>query len=73
MGELIAGPGFEIVPVTEAAARRVANIYGRWGKGVTPTALNFGDRFAYYVVAVNDCPLLHVGDDFSRTDPRAVP
>ena len=72
MGELIAGLGFEIVPVTEASARRIASIYGRWGKGVSPAALNFGDCFAYDVAAGNDCPLLHVGDDFSRTDLRAV-
>ena len=43
MGELIAGLGFEIVPVTAASARRIADVYGRWGKGVHPAALNFGD------------------------------
>ena len=43
MGELIAGVGFPLTPVTAAAARRIADVYGRWGKGVHPAALNFGD------------------------------
>ncbi len=72
MGELIAGLGFEIVPVTAASARRIADVFGRWGKGVHPAALNFGDCFAYDVAAEHDCPLLHIGDDFARTDLRAV-
>jgi len=73
MGQLIGGLGFEIVPVTAAAARRIAEAYGRWGKGVHPAALNFGDCFAYVVAAENGCPILHVGDDFSRTDLQTSP
>jgi ribonuclease VapC len=72
MEELIAGLGFEIVPVTAASARQIAQAYGRWGKGVHPAALNFGDCFAYVVAAGNECPLLHVGDGFSRTDLQAA-
>jgi ribonuclease VapC len=68
MDELIAGLGFEIVPVTAASARRIAEAYGRWGKGVHTAAMNFGDCFTYVVAAENECPLLHVGDDFSGTD-----
>jgi len=72
MGELIDGLGFEIVPVTAASARRIAAAYVRWGKGAHPAALNFGDCFAYVVAAENDCPLLHVGEDFGRTDLRGA-
>lgn len=72
MNQLIIGLGFEIVPVTAASARRVAGAYGQWGKGVNPAALNFGDCFAYAVAAENDCPLLYVGNDFSRTDLQAA-
>lgn len=67
---MISGLGIEIVPVTEAAARRVADAYGKWGKGVHPAGLNFGDCFAYSLAAERDCALLYVGDDFSRTDVR---
>ncbi len=70
MEQLIAGLGFEIASVTAAAAQRVAMAYQSWGKGVHPAALNFGDCFAYELAKQHDCPLLHVGDDFSRTDIR---
>jgi ribonuclease VapC len=65
---LIDGLGFEIVSVTPASARRIAAAYGRWGKGVHPAALNFGDCFGYEVAKEHDCALLYVGEDFARTD-----
>jgi ribonuclease VapC len=68
MTALIDGLGFEITPLTPAAARRVAGAYGKWGKGVHPAALNFGDCFAYEVAKENGCPLLYVGNDFAKTD-----
>jgi ribonuclease VapC len=65
---LIDGLGFDIQTVTPAAARRVAAAYAKWGKGVHPAALNFGDCFAYEVAKENGCPLLYAGKDFARTD-----
>lgn len=72
MTRLIDGLGFEVAPVTPAAARRVARAYSLWGKGVNPAGLNFGDCFAYDVAADYGCPLLYVGDDFSKTDVDSV-
>ena len=72
MGRLIDGLGFDVVAVTPAAARRVAQAYARWGKGVDAAALNFGDCFAYEVAKEHDCRLLYVGDDFARTDVAPV-
>ncbi len=72
MASLIDGLGFDIVNLTPAAARRVADAYDRWGKGVHPAALNFGDCFAYEVAKENNCPLLFVGGDFARTDIAAA-
>lgn len=73
IASLIDGLGFEIVSVTPAAARRVAQAYADWGKGVHPAGLNFGDCFAYDVAKQHDCPLLFVGDDFAKTDiERAI-
>jgi len=65
---LIDGLGFEIVNVTSATARRIADAYSAWGKGVHPAALNFGDCFAYAVAKERSCPLLFVGEDFNKTD-----
>ena len=65
---LIVGLDMEIVNVTPASARRVAQAYERWGKGMHPAGLNFGDCFAYALAKEHSCPLLFVGDDFSKTD-----
>ena len=65
---LIEGLGLEIISVTPAAARRVADAYARWGKGVHAADLNHGDCFAYEVAKEHACPLLFVGDDFPQTD-----
>ena len=64
--------GFDIVPVTPAAARRIAGAYRQWGRGLHPAALNFGDCFAYEVAKEHACRLLHVGDDFAKTDIASV-
>ena len=72
MSKLIDGLGFNIVAVTPAAARRVALAYARWGKGVHPTGLNFGDCFAYELAREHDCPLLYVGGDFAKTDIKGI-
>jgi ribonuclease VapC len=61
-----------VEPATAATARRVAAIYLRWGKGYHPARLNFADCFAYDVAKQHACPLLFVGDDFSRTDIQAA-
>jgi ribonuclease VapC len=37
MHQLIEGLGFEFVSVTPASARRIAEAYETWGKGVHPT------------------------------------
>jgi len=59
---------FNIVSVTPAAARQIGLIYQRWGRGVHPAGLNFGDCFAYQVAKEHACRLLYVGDDFAKTD-----
>ena len=72
MAGLIDGLGLETAGITLAAARRVADCYAQWGKGVNPAGLNFGDCFAYEVARSHDCPLLFVGEDFARTDVVSV-
>lgn len=68
MRRLLDGLGFEISPVTPAAARLVADAHAKWGKGTHPAGLNFGDCFAYALASERAAPLLYVGDDFAQTD-----
>ncbi len=72
MEQLIDGLGFEIVAVTPASARRIAEAYRTWGKGAHPANLNFGDCFAYEVAKEHQCRLLYVGHDFARTDVQSA-
>ncbi len=72
VAEMISGLGFEVVTVTAASARRVADAYAQWGKGIHPASLNYGDCFAYEVAVEHDCPLLYVGDDFPQTDVKSA-
>jgi ribonuclease VapC len=72
LAKLIDGIGAEVISVTAASAVRVAQAYARWGKGVHPAGLNLGDCFAYDAAKEHACPLLFVGDAFSRTDVDSV-
>ncbi len=69
---LIEGLAFEVVSVTPASARRIAQAYQQWGKGIHPAGLNFGDCFAYEVAKTQGCPLLFVGTGFAKTDVLSV-
>jgi ribonuclease VapC len=68
LARLIEGLDFEILPVAAATAHRIAAAYERWGRGMHPAGLNFGDCFSYVTAAERACPLLFVGDDLSKTD-----
>ena len=72
MDRLITGAGIQVIPLIEADAVRVADAYNRWGKGVHPAGLNYGDCFAYVLAQARRCPLLHVGNDFSKTDVQSA-
>lgn len=71
MDALIDGLGLRVVPLDPAAARRVSDVYARWGRGFH-AALNFGDCVAYELANSSGCPLLYVGGDFARTDITSV-
>lgn len=72
MGALIADIGLAVIPVAAAEARLVALAHARWGRGIHPAGLNFGDCFAYALARERNCPLLYVGQDFKRTDVEAA-
>lgn len=72
MASLIDGLGLNAVAVTPASARRVAQAYRKWGKGIHSAGLNFGDCFAYEVAKEHACPLLYIGAGFARTDVKGM-
>jgi len=72
MADLISGFGLHIVTVTAASAKRIAQAYQLWGRGMHSAGLNFGDCFAYEVAKDHSCGLLFIGDDFSKTDLQRV-
>jgi ribonuclease VapC len=65
---LVARLEITVVSVTETMARQVGQAYARWGKGIHPARLNFGDCFAYALTKQYGCRLLYIGDDFAKTD-----
>ena len=72
MAYMIEDLDFEVVAVTLATSKLVPEAYGRYGKGIHPAGLNFGDCFAYALAKELDCPLVYIGNDFSKTDVAAA-
>ncbi|RAK63342.1 type II toxin-antitoxin system VapC family toxin [Phenylobacterium kunshanense] len=65
---LLTGLNPQVVALARDSATAAAAAYRRWGKGLHPAGLNYGDCFAYEAAQRHGCPLLYVGDDFSKTD-----
>jgi ribonuclease VapC len=72
MEALLTGYGFTVIDVDSTQARRIAQAYSRWGRGMHSAGLNLGDCFAYAVAKEHSCPLLFVGRDFAKTDLHSV-
>jgi ribonuclease VapC len=62
----------DVVAVTDATARQIGEAHTRWGKGMHPAGLNFGDCFAYALAKDRGCALLYVGEDFAKTDIKSA-
>ena len=60
--------GIELAGVDVEQGKVARDAFSRFGKGRHPAGLNFGDCFAYALARVLAQPLLHKGDDFSKTD-----
>ena len=58
----------EVVPFTQVHYEAATRAFLRYGKGRHPVALNFGDCMTYAVARVAGMPLLHTGEEFSKTD-----
>jgi ribonuclease VapC len=66
--ELLDQLGLQIEPVSASQVRIAEAAYLRFGKGLHPAALNFGDCFAYALAEEAGEPILFKGDDFAQTD-----
>lgn len=64
----------ELVPVDKEQFLIASMAFARFGRGrgLSPSALNFGDLFAYALAKAKDLPLLYKGDDFAQTDIRSA-
>ena len=62
----------EVIPFTAEQAHLARDAYQRFGKGHHPASLNLGDCCSYALSRYSGYPLLYKGEDFSRTDVRAI-
>lgn len=69
---LIEANGIEVISWTGELADAAAEAFLRFGKGLHPAKLNFGDCMAYALAKSLDAPLLYKGDDFAKTDIRSA-
>lgn len=65
--------GIEIHSFDAQQAVAASNAFARYGKGIHPAGLNFGDCAAFALAETQGLPLLFKGSDFARTPiPRAT-
>lgn len=67
---LFATADLEIAAFDEEQSLLAFEGFRRWGKGIHPAGLNFGDCAAYALAKSLDAPLLFKGADFARTDVK---
>lgn len=64
--------GADIIPVNAELADLATEAWLAYGEGRHPAGLNFADCISYALAKRADEPLLFKGEDFVRTDIRAV-
>jgi ribonuclease VapC len=64
--------GIVVAPMNEMQTELARLAFMRFGKGVHPARLNFGDCMAYALSKESGEPLLFKGDDFTKTDVMVV-
>ena len=72
MAALIDAAELRTIDVTRESALAATRAYRRWGKSWHAAALNYGDCFSYELAQRMGCPLLFIGDDFSKTDIQSA-
>ena len=69
---LISRAEITVVPHDAELAEAARASFLRYGRGRHPADLNLGDCASYALARHLDVPLLFMGEDFSKTDLRAV-
>jgi ribonuclease VapC len=72
LNEFLDGLQIRVVAFSEVQAQLAREAYRRYGKGLHPARLNFGDCISYALAKSLDEPLLFKGTDFSLTDVRVA-
>ena len=62
----------DICDVTAEQARIAQEAYLRYGKGLNPVGLNYGDCFVYALARARREPILCKGPEFGKTDIGVV-
>ena len=73
VNRVVRDSGIDVVDVDRTQADRALEGWRRFGKGRHPSALNFGDCFAYALAVATGQPVPCPGDDFARTDAEVLP
>lgn len=61
---------FAVINFDEDMVQLATNAFMRFGKGMNPAKLNFGDCMSYALAKAMDAPLLFKGNDFALTDVK---
>ena len=69
---LVALLAIEVCDVTAEQARIAQEAYLRYGKGLSPVGLNYGDCFVYALGRARREPILSKGAEFGKTDIAVV-
>lgn len=72
LDELLAAGAVRPVAVDAAQAYLARDAFARFGKGLAPAGLSFGDCFSYALAQATGRPLLFKGADFDQTDVVAA-
>ena len=72
LDELVADMRIDCIAVDRSLAVAARDAFTRYGKGIHPAALNFGDCFSYALATARDEPLLFTGEDFLQTDVKVA-
>lgn len=68
MDGFLAALGISACPTDARQMAHFRRGFDRYGKGLHPAGLNFGDLFSYALARALGAPLFFQGQDFSRTD-----
>ncbi len=72
LDRLLAAIGANIIAFNDDQVGIARDAFSRFGKGMHPAGLNFGDCAAYALAIAEAEPLLFKGTDFAKTDVEVV-